>query len=51
MTVKLLTEHNLEILSLKRGYTGSSESKGCQNTTLVEITCHGSIIRDVFGSS
>ena len=26
MTVKLLTEHNLEILSLKRDYTGSSES-------------------------
>ena len=26
MTVKLLTEHNLEFLSLKGGYTGSSES-------------------------
>ena len=26
MTLKLLTEHNLEFLSLKGGYTGSSES-------------------------
>ena len=26
MTVNLLTEHHLEFLSLKRGYTGSSES-------------------------
>ena len=26
MTVKLLTEHYLEFLSLKGGYTGSSES-------------------------
>ena len=26
MTVKLLTEHNLEFLSLRGGYTGSSES-------------------------
>ena len=26
MTVKLLTEHNLEFLSLKGGYTGSSKS-------------------------
>ena len=25
MSVKLLTEHNLEFLSLKGGYTGSSE--------------------------
>ena len=32
MGVKLLTEHHLEFLSLKRGYTGSSES------TLVK--CH-----------
>ena len=31
MTVKLLTEHRLEFLSLKGGYTGSSES------TLVKI--------------
>ena len=26
MSVKLLTEHNLELLCLKGGYTGSSES-------------------------
>ena len=26
MTVKLLTEHHLEFLSLKRGYTGLSDS-------------------------
>ena len=26
MTVELLTEHHLEILNLKGGYTGSSES-------------------------
>ena len=26
MTVELLTEHHLEFLSLKRGFTGSSES-------------------------
>ena len=31
MSVKLLTENHLEFLSLKGGYTGSSES------TLVEI--------------
>ena len=31
MSVKLLTEHHLEFLSLKRGYTGSSTS------TLVKI--------------
>ena len=31
MSVKLLTEHDLEFLSLKRGFTGSSES------TLVKI--------------
>ena len=32
MSVKLLTEHHLELLSLKGGSTGSSES------TLVKIT-------------
>ena len=31
MTVKLLTKHNLDFLSLKGGYTGESES------TLVKI--------------
>ena len=32
MTIKLLTEHHLEFLSLKVGYTGSSESK--------HVKCH-----------
>ena len=44
MTVKLLTEQNLESLSLTGGCTGSSESTQCQNATLLEITCHGSIM-------
>ena len=40
MTIKLLTEHNLESLSLKIGYTGSSES------TLVKMPhCHGSFVQ------
>ena len=34
MSVKLLTEHHLELLSLIEGCTGSSE--------LLEITCRGS---------
>ena len=38
MSVKLLTEHHLEFLSLKGGYTGSSES------TFIKITCRGSVI-------
>ena len=41
MSVKLLTEHHLEFLSLKGGCTGSYESS---NDTLLEITCHGSFI-------
>ena len=41
VTVKLLTEHHLEFLSLKRGCTGSSVY-ACQNATLLEITCPGS---------
>ena len=35
MTVKLLTEHDLEFLSLKGVCT-------CQNATLLEIICRGS---------
>ena len=42
MSVKLLTENILEVLSLKGGCTGSSEST-LVNATLLEITCHGSI--------
>ena len=40
---KLLTEHHLEFLSLKGGCRSSSESI-CQNATLLEITCTGSLI-------
>ena len=39
MTVKLLTEHHLEFLSLTGGCTGSSDFHSCQNTRLLEITC------------
>ena len=38
MTVKLLTEHNLEFLSLKAGCTGWSEST-LDKIVLLEITC------------
>ena len=41
MSVKLLTEHHLEFLSLKVGCTGSSESTHVK-ISLLEITCHGS---------
>ena len=44
MNVKLLTEHHLEVLSLKGGCTGSSESIR-QNATLLEISCRGSITK------
>ena len=43
LNIKLLTEHHLEFLSLKRGFTVSSVYT-CQNATLFEITCHISII-------
>ena len=42
MSVKLLTEHNLEFLSLKEGCTGSSESSIVEMPHLLEITCCGS---------
>ena len=38
MTVKLLTEHNLEFLNLSGGGVYD-----CQNATFLEITSHGSI--------
>ena len=45
MIIKLLTEHNLELLSLKEDCTGSSDtSYTCKNTTLLEITCRGSFV-------
>ena len=45
MIVKLLTGHRLEFLSLKGGFTGSYDST-LQNATLLEITCHGSYVKD-----
>ena len=58
MNIKLLDEHNLEFLSLKEGYSGSSESIHVKmphcwcagwsepllvaHTTLLEISCRGS---------
>ena len=47
MSVKLLTEHHLEFLSLKGGCTGSSESTLVKNATLLEITCHGSFYENL----
>ena len=46
MTVKLLTEHNLEFLSLKGGYTGSYESTlvkmpQCSKSHVVAQICFG----------
>ena len=44
MSVKLLAEHHLEFLSIKGCCTGSSESTLAKKATLLEITCHGSIM-------
>ena len=44
MTVKLLTEHHLEFLSLKGGCTGSSESTLVKMPHLLEIICRGSFL-------
>ena len=41
MSVKLLTEHHLELLTLKEDCTGPSESTQYQNVTLLKITWHG----------
>ena len=43
MSVKLLTEHNLEFSKLKRGLHRLVWVYTCQNATLLEITCGGSI--------
>ena len=40
MSVKLLTLHHFDFISLKGGCTGLSEST--QNATLMEIKYHGS---------
>ena len=46
MSVKLLTKHHLEFLSLKGGCKGSSESRGLSlhlsKYHMLEITCRGS---------
>ena len=45
MNIKLLNEHNLEFLSLKEGYTGSSESihvkmPHCWKSHVAAQICH-----------
>ena len=42
MNIKLLTEQHLEFLSFKRMLHMLVLVCTCQNTTLLEITCHGS---------
>ena len=42
MIVKLLTEHHLEFLTFKRRLHRLVRVCTCQNTTLLEITCHDS---------
>ena len=46
MIVKQLTEHHLEFLSLKLKETAEARPSlhKCQNATLLEISCRGSII-------
>ena len=48
MSVKLLAEHHLEVLSLKGGRIGSSESTLEKNATLLEATCRGSLFVYVY---
>ena len=43
MSVKLLTEHHLEFLSLKGGCTGSLESTLVKIPILLEITCQAQL--------
>ena len=43
MSVKLLTEHHLEFLSLKRRLQRLVRVYTCQNAKLLEISCTGSI--------
>ena len=42
MDIKLLTEHNLEFLSLKRRLQRPVQVYTCQNVKLLEISCRGS---------
>ena len=41
-----MTEHHLEFLSLKGGWTGSSESTLVKIPHFLEITCRGSYVDD-----
>ena len=50
MSVKQLTENDLEFLSLTGGCTGSSFNT-CQNATLLEIACRGSYIKYIYSVS
>ena len=43
MNIKLLTEHHLEFLRLKGGFSGSPESI---HVKLLEISCHGSYLHN-----
>ena len=44
MIVKLLIEHHLEFINLKRRLQRLVRVYTCQKATLLEITCHGSCI-------
>ena len=44
MIAKLLTEHHLEILFAKKETEEIGRVYTCQNATLLEISCTGSII-------
>ena len=46
MSVKLLTEHNLGFLSLKKAAEARLSLYTCQNATLLEITCHSSYVQE-----
>ena len=46
MSVKLLTKHHLDFLSLK-GAAHACPSLHLSNATLLEITCHGSDVQGV----
>ena len=48
MIVKLLTEHHLEFSKLKMGLQRLVRVNTCQNATLLELSCHGSIIYCIF---
>ena len=45
MSVKLLTEHHFRVSKLKRRLQGLVRVYTCQNATLLEISCTGSIIK------